>query len=89
MPPVHRSPNCGIWVVLIEKMVYAFMKNHTIGIIHPSKIWGEMVNRTVLFRFGRLKLDFNVLLTGETTYEKNEEEIIFHKREVVFFFRQK
>jgi hypothetical protein len=43
MPPVHGAPDGAIGIILIEKMIFPFVVNHAVGIIHPHAVGCEMV----------------------------------------------
>ena len=49
MSPMHIFPFPFIRVVLIEKMVFTFVKNQSVRVVDPSPASGEMKLRTVFF----------------------------------------
>ena len=47
--PVHGTPDIGLWVVLVEQMIFTFVIDHAIRIIHPHRIGGKMILWSVFF----------------------------------------
>src|SRR5690606_12691826 len=47
MAPMHRSPDNVFWIILIKKMVYPFIINQPIGIVHPFLLRGKVPLRSI------------------------------------------
>ena len=45
--PVHRSPLCCIWMILIKHMIIALEIGKTIGIINPTTFCHQMIAQTI------------------------------------------
>ena len=39
---MHGTPDIGLWVVLVEQMIFTFIIYHAIWVIHPVAIWCEV-----------------------------------------------
>jgi hypothetical protein len=48
--PRHIAPENSRWIVLIEEVIFTFIEEQSIGIIHPVARRGEMKTRTEFFR---------------------------------------
>ena len=49
MAPRHISPYILCWVMLKEEVVFAFVVNKSVGVIHPIFFRGEVKLRTIFF----------------------------------------
>jgi len=46
MPPMHRTPQGIVGVVLVKKVIFTLIVHQPIGVIHPHLGWCEMVLRS-------------------------------------------
>src|SRR5438477_2520810 len=79
MTPVHGSPNRTIWMVLKKQMIYTFIIDKPIRIIHPIFSRRKMNLRTIDFIIGMIRiLGGNFSTTDQYKYYPNNWYQFFH-----------
>ena len=47
--PVHIAPETAVGIILIEQMPFPVLVDHSVGVVHPAPVRGEVVGGPVLF----------------------------------------